>query len=83
MSAANGIIVVLNRPGIRKYLQSESVKAELQRRAENIKKRAGGEGYAIDSRKSPTRVRVEVAAVSEKAKKAESERGTLRRAIGD
>lgn len=79
----NGIMVVLNPDGVRKILKHEDTKKELLRRAQKIKGRAGDVGYSVDVREGANRTRVEIAAVSHKARLDESRKGNLRRAVGD
>ncbi|WP_346844615.1 hypothetical protein [uncultured Rothia sp.] len=74
------IKVTLNKKGIRQYLNSDSVKDELTRRANRIKQKAG-EGYEINLHKTD-RARITISTRTQKARETESKNGNLRRALG-
>lgn len=74
------IEVKLNQAGIRKYLKSDSVRAEVNRRAEAIRARAG-EGYAVKPH-TTDRARAVVTTTDYESRRRESKQGNLRRAIG-
>ena len=79
--ANNGITVKLNPKGIAQYLKSKSVADELERRANNIRNKAG-EGYTVDTFTGYDRARAEVRTTNIDSRIKESRNGNLRRAIG-
>lgn len=72
--------VVLNRRNIRDLLRSETVRADLVRRAENIAA-AAGPGHIVDSQIGRTRARAAVITASFEAMHAEARDRNLTRAI--
>lgn len=72
--------IVLNRRNIRDLLRSESVRADLERRAENIA-RAAGPGHKVDSQVGRNRARAAVITTSAEAMAAEARDRNLTRAI--
>lgn len=77
----NKITVKLNSKGIARYLKSQSVADELERRANNIRKKAG-EGYTAETFTGYDRAHAEVRTTTIESRINESKHGNLRRAIG-
>jgi hypothetical protein len=72
--------VVLNRRNIRALLKSEAVRADLERRAENIAA-AAGPGHIVDSQIGRNRARAAVITATAEAMRAEATDRNLTRAI--
>lgn len=72
--------VVLNKRNIRAILRSETVRAELVRRAENIAA-AAGPGHVVDSQIGRNRARAAVITTTAQAMAAEARDRNLTRAI--
>jgi hypothetical protein len=72
--------VVLNRRNIRALLKSEAVRADLERRAENIAA-AAGPGHIVDSQIGRNRARAAVITSTAEAMRAEATDRNLTRAI--
>jgi len=70
----------LNRSGVRELLQSDGVREDLERRADNISA-AAGSGHEVDSDVGPNRARASVRTVTIEAMRAEAESHNLLRAV--
>ncbi|MFW0120285.1 hypothetical protein ACN08Y_10265 [Rothia sp. P5764] len=70
--------IELNSPGIRKYLQGESVQGALRREAERIAQ-ASGEGYEANVKVGRTRALANVRANTVEARLDNSKRNTILR----
>lgn len=72
--------VVVNSAGVKALLQSDEVKADLERRAKNIAAVAG-EGFEVDSEVGANRARASVRTVTFAARHAEATDRVLTRAL--
>lgn len=72
--------IELNSQGVRDLLRSSEVKADLQRRADNIAA-AAGPGFVADSTTGPNRARASVGTTDIESMRAEAEDRALTRAL--
>ena len=74
--------VKLNRKSVRQILQSEEVRADLERRAQAIADAAGGgEDFEVSSQVGKNRARASVITATYEARRAEAKDRTLSTAI--
>lgn len=77
---AAGIIVEINKAGVRDLLRSEEIRADLERRAQAIAA-AAGDGFEVEVFRGANRYRVSVRTGTEPARRAEATDRSLTRAI--
>lgn len=66
-----GVVIKLNRSGMRQLLRSPEIQADMERRARQIAG-AAGEGMAVESEVGPNRARAEVRTDTFEARRAEA-----------
>lgn len=76
----NGVKVVLNTSGVRGLLKSQEMQAVCVQHANKALSKLG-DGYEVTSMLGENRCNAEVAAVSRKAKKENSENNTIMKAV--